>query len=153
MCTTGAYFLLITEDRQHPESLWNVKMPETDVSITLPAFSDATPVLHYSGAELPHLLSTTCVLRDGGWFWRMRHTHLLLLQPLSAPTCFSHSGILVYKVRDFWYNAILSTNYLLHLVQKTKHNNLPMAEEKWWYHPKTLCLHVAFMSHLRDAQG
>ena len=49
MCTTGIYFLLITEDCQCPESLSNIKMPKTEVSIALPAFSDDTAPHYHSG--------------------------------------------------------------------------------------------------------
>lgn len=156
MCSAGIYFLLITESPQHPEALWNIKMPKTEVSIIrlhsqMTLLSSVTWSYSLGTITLP--VFNLYLLYKMGQFWSMRDTRLLLPQPVSTPTCPSHNGILVSQV------CISGTMQPKHKqspssgASPNKQQSVFTAEEKQPCHPETVCLHVAFIGNGRDIQG
>lgn len=66
---------------------------------------------------------------------------------------FSHSGSLVYNagISGTMQSQVQTFYFTDAYPPQNPVNNLPITEEKWWKHPKMLCLRVEFMSNLRDA--
>lgn len=101
------------------------------------------------GTDTSLAFNYMCSARRGMVLEAKRHTSAVP----SAHMGFSHSGILVYNVGiSGTMQSQVQTFYFTWCLSPPKPcNNLPMTEEKWWYHPEMLRLHVEFMSNLRDA--